>query len=463
MPKYRYIVINEENKQLQGTISGPDEQSARKELSDLGFVIVSFQQIAEQPQEAQDQIPTFEFSAIDKTQKHITGTIQAKEKFAAFKRLVSEYDFEVQYILDAKLNEEQKQIEIKKGAFDLYSQLEKEEQSVVVKESIEEKDLREFQKKQEVLKKQITFVLSKVNELLGEFNDLMKPEVKQKIKELTEKILRIKDSTNLDYIRKSTEELLLYLQKEELFLHEEARMKERTQMLIEAKSLMMQMKSGSNKSSLDFGDALRQWQKEHILEKEHPTKIDLFLNNFVKIIAGEKESREIVELKKEIAIINQHIKQYVLLYFQAPSPEFKAETKEGLKKLWIKRKELIGKLKNKKIIYKQEYAKHKEMEGKAPESGWTGEILAFTGWLLAFYLIYYFASIYAVSKDFGFTQLPPTVYIYKSIFMKYFLTILFLFHSSLSIKINIFRDNAIASLLMPPAFIIATLFILFNF
>lgn len=463
MPKYKYIVINEQNKQLQGTISGPDEQSARKELSELGFVIVSFQQIAEHKEQGQEEIPTFEFSGTDKNQKQITGTIQSKDRYSAFERLINEYDFEVRYIIDNNLPEEKKEEERKKGAFDLYSQMEKEKQKIVVKETVEEKDLREFEKKQEVLKQQITYVLNKVNNLLTQFNELMKPEVKQKIKELTEKVLRIKDSTNLDYIRKNVEDLLLYLQKEELFLHEEARVKERTQMLIEAKSLMMQMKTGGTKSSLDLSDSLRQWQKEHINEKENPSSIDQFLNNFAKLVLGEKESPEIIELKKEIAIINQNIRQYIVLYLRAPSPEFKTETKEGLNKLLEKRRQIKAKLNAAKITRKNENLQQKESTENQGMSKFIDEIITFTGWLLTFYLIYYFASIYAVSKDFGFFKPPHTVYIYKSIFMKYFLTILFLFHSTLSIKINIFKGNTIATLLLPPAFILATILLIFNF
>ena len=43
--KFKYIVINEENKQLYGTIGATDEGSARKELNELGFSIVSIEEI----------------------------------------------------------------------------------------------------------------------------------------------------------------------------------------------------------------------------------------------------------------------------------------------------------------------------------------------------------------------------------------------------------------------------------
>lgn len=297
--------------------------------------------------------------------------------------------------------------------------------------------------------------------MLDEYEAEMKPESKEKLRQQVEKVLRIKNSTNLDYIRNATEELLNFLQKEELFLHEERRVKERTKMVVEAQSMMMQLKKGKDKPSLSIADTIRNWRKEHIADNENPSFLENLLNSFASLVIGkEPDSPEVLELRNRIASVNDQLQQFVVLYFQAPSPEFKKETKEGLKNLWQKRKKLVRQLR----ALKRGEMEEKFKEGKsAGVSRLTEEIHSFTGWLLAFYLIYYFVSIYAISKDFGIAQIPYFFYIYKSAFLKYFLVTLFLFHSAISLKIFFFRKSQVATLVMSPIFLIVLLLIFFNF
>ena len=305
------------------------------------------------------------------------------------------------------------------------------------------------------------FVLKKVKELLDGYENEMKPETKAEIRKLVDKILRIKSSTNLDYIRKSCEELLLYLQKEELFLHESSRLKERTQMVLEAKSMMMQLHSTKNKSSTSIHDTLSQWREEHILKNEHPNRFEKIADLFIGIIIGfTPENTEIQGIIHNIAIVDQQIRQYWLLYFQATSPDFKNEANNSRKKLVQEKKRLN---KNLKEARKRLHDEFKNSTGLTQFEALNMEILTFTGWLLAFYLLYYFGSIYLNNKNFGGFALPQPFSIYKTNFLKYFLTTLFLFHSALSVKINFFRRNDVATLIITPVFLLATALILLNF
>lgn len=462
MPKYHYTVVNPSNQQLQGTIVSPDETSARKELNELGFSIVAIEEIPEGAEAAvEGELPLFEFAGLDKNQKRVAGTIQAEDEYAAYKRLVQEYEFEVEYVIQSNLSEAQKEKARKKGAYELHSRLEDELIGSQQKETSDEKDLREFEKKQEVLKQQIELVLKKVKAMLDNYEQEMKPETKEKIRKYVDKILRIKSSTNLDYVRKTTEELLEFLQKEELFLHEEAHMKERTGMVVEAKSMMMELKRGKAKKSMNLTEAMRQWREEHIVNHENPPLYNRIIDFFIRMMLGiQNENEEILNLKREIQTVNDQIKHYLILYFQAPSPQFKEQTKDGLKNLWQSRKKLKKKLKEaKKQLVKTRRASG-EMTGMEK---FAHEMLSFTGWLLAFYLVYYFASIYATSKDFGAAQIPGFFYIYRSAFLKYFMATLFLLHGALSLKIHFFRRNDIAGLIITPAFLISTLIIYLNF
>ena len=355
MPKYRYNVINPENKSLSGTINAPDEQSARLELNQLGFSIISINEIpeetaAEGAAEGAPQI-TFEFAAIDKNQKRVVGTIQAEDRYGAYFRLVKEYLFEVEYLVDTALPEDQKTGEKQKGVFELQNQMDEAELAMKKKEQGATLDIKEFEKKQQVLQTQVEFVLKKVKSMLDLYEPEIKPEVKQKIRVMVDKILRIKNSTNLDYIRKSCEELLTFLQQEELFLHEDAKLKEKTQMILEAKSMMMQLHRSKNQSGGGTRASLLKWREDHILNNENTGFGERLINFFISFIIGfGEETAEIKEIRNNITVVNQQLKQYLVLYYQSPSPEFKTEAKSSLKGSGRKEKNCSDSLKQPKRL-----------------------------------------------------------------------------------------------------------------
>ncbi|HRY91113.1 MAG TPA: hypothetical protein P5229_02100 [Candidatus Gracilibacteria bacterium] len=461
MPKYKYLVINPENKQLNGTIGAPDEQNARRELNELGFSVISIEEIPEEQVIAPiSEIPVFEFGALDKNGKRVIGTIQAEDRYSAYKRLLSEYSFNVDYVIDNKLSEPEKEKERKKGALDLQDRIAEEQMAAQKQASNEEKDMKEFALQQEVLNTQINFVLNKVKNILDKYEATMKPETKAKIRYFVDKLFRIRSSTNLDYIRKTAEELLTYIQKEELFLQEESMVKEKTKLLVEAKGMMLQLRQSRSKKAISITDQLRSWQDELGQKKENINIIEKIGKYFISLLIGSHlENPDIIQAKKEIAITNDQIIQYFRLYFDAPTPEFKKETKESIKRLFKERKTLKNKLKQLK------HALKKEKLAAGEETGMTRfckELLTFTGWMLLFYLIYYFCSIYLTTKQTGVNDIPFVFYIYKSAFLKYFLATIFLLHSSVSIKINFFKNNTVASLVITPTFLLSLLLIFLN-
>lgn len=463
MPKYKYIVVNKENKQLSGSIGAPDERSAREELSQLGFSIISINEVSAQessPSNEEQPLTVFEFNAIDKNGKSVIGTIEAEEDFSAYKRLVNEYLFDVQYLINNNLSEADKEKAKKKGIFELQNRLDEEAFLVKKKTSNDQIEIQQFEQKQQFLQSQVDFVLKKVKEMLDLYEADIKPDTKEKIRKMVDKVLRIKNSTNLDYIRNSCEELLTFLQKEELFLHQDARVRERTQMALEAKNMMMQLHKTKGKASRSINEQLHQWREIHIINNDSPSFIEKLLNIPVTLLIGtEEESPEVKELQLKINLVGQQIKEYLILYFQSPSPEFKAESKESLKRLWAEKKKLKQQL---KLLKGNLHAQKKhQVESTSWEKFWE-EISSLIGWLLAFYLIYYFISLYAITKQIGF-ELPVSWSVFNTKLLKYFVTILFLIHGFLSVKMSFFRRNEVATLVMTPLFIIASLLVFANF
>lgn len=460
MPKYRYLVINEEHKQLSGTIGAPDEKSAREELNELGLSIISIEKIEEDADSDANRRGIFEFSGIDKNKKRIIGTIESIDRYEAYKRLTKEYNFAVEYIVDNSQTPENREQERKKGIEDLQDIL--NEETTLLEKNIgsDEKDIQELGEKQTILKSQIDFVLNKVKEILDLYEKDLKPETKEKIRRYVEKILRIKSSTNLDYVRKTVEELLTFLQKEELFLYQETKMQERTKMLLDAKSMMMQLRQTKKNPGLSFIEKMDIWRKKHIQEKENPNIFAKAVNLLlIPFLGPVLQSNEIIQTKHDIKLLNQQLKQYILLYFQAPNSEFKKETKTSLKKLWNERKNLKLSLKNLQKENQNQQGKNVEIHrGKYAEF-----LNSFTGWILTFYLIYYFVGLYATNKDFGFKEVPDILYIFRSFILKYFFVTIFFLHASLSVKLHFFKKNEVAAIVITPLFLIIILIIYLNF
>ncbi len=465
MPNFRYQVINPENKELSGIINAPDEKSARLELNQLGFSIITIEDVGTETLEAGLQpapaIPLFEFAALDKNQKRVAGTIQSENLYSAYKRLVKEYVFEVEYLFDAGIKEEQKIAEKQKGVFEMQNRLDMEEFAEKKKKMGSELDIQAFERQQTVLAEQVGFVLKKVKEILDLYETEIKPETKEKIRRYVDKILRIKNSTNLDYIRNTCEELLTFIQKEELFLHEDLRRKEHTKLLLEAKGMMMQLHRSKLTPLPNIKELFMNWRQEHILDNEQPNTFERFLNFLIGILIGfTQESAEILEIHRRVRVLNQQLWQYIILYFQDVSPEFKNEAKSGFKNLLHERKKLVHQLKT----VRQQNKRSSESATKSDR--WENlkqELHDVSGWLLAFYLCYYFASLYLNNKKMGIGPLSANFDILRSSFLKYFFAILFLFHVSLAVKINFFRRSEIATFIVTPLFLLGSILILLNF
>ena len=129
MPQYLYTVINKENKELNGSINAPDELAARHELNALGFSILALhiETTAAIPEQTIENIKKFDFSAIDKNGKKIVGTIQGENIFTVYKRLLIEYQFDVQSLYSSDLSTDEKDKAILKGVDELKDQLVEEQ------------------------------------------------------------------------------------------------------------------------------------------------------------------------------------------------------------------------------------------------------------------------------------------------------------------------------------------------
>lgn len=463
MPRFKYTVISTDGKKLNGTIDSPDEKTARSNLNDLGFSIISINEIEETASTKEEGTILYEFEAFDQKGKKVVGTIPATDPYAAFKRLQLEYEFTVISISKAAASSYEKLQEKQQGVAEFQQRLQKElkQEKRLAETGGESVEAVDPQKEEaEHLKSQIDFVLKKVTELLNKYGDEIPADKRKEVNNQVNKLLRIKNSTNLSYIRSTAAELLKLVQKQESIMFTKDNDLERSKLKFE----ILKMSNEIHKSKVKGS-----WREETTKNLElwlnnSPTDSPgLILKYRIKLakwlLSIIKESAEIRELKNKYNIINSQIKDYMKMYVKESNPNIKLQIKENIGGLLDKRK------KTKLAITTQQKAEREKQLAGLPENFFTSfidEIYTFTGWLLAFYLTYYFISIYISTKDFGLSEIPNSFRVYESSFFKYILVILFLAHSSISVKINFFRHSLTANLVIFPTLLITIMLIMFN-
>lgn len=461
--QFSYTVISKDNRQLAGSIEAESEQAARQELNALGFSVLGLTTVNGTATTSGEEtgINKFEFEALDKNGKKIVGTIQGEEIYQVYRRLISEFQFSVQALFPADLEAGERKKAKLRGIDALKDRLLEDEMIAKVAMEKQAMDEKEFAERQTKLKGQVDFVLQKVNTVLDTYKDELDPPRKAKIKYYVEKILRIKNSTNLDYIRETCEEMLTYLQKEEIFLNEQARLKEKTQLTIDAKSMMMELSRIARPGQKDLFDDLRNWRIEHIINNNNPGFFENSINILITPLIGPtQEDQDVIDARSKLKASKIQFNQFLSLYFQSQEAEYKKEIQATLLRLWKQIR--LNKQDLKRII------RQKRLERLANVEYTSGEILqkelfGVAGWVLAFYIIYYFATIYLNTKQIDFIPETKLNNLFQTSIIKYFFTSLFLLVCLLGIKIEFFRRKPLATPALLIVFLISSSLIILNF
>lgn len=466
MPNYAYTVLNKNGEKLTGAIEAGDLGKARETLNKLGFSVVSIEDAGE-AQKDNKTVKTFEFEGLDETGKKVEGTIKSKDEVSAYRRLKKEYNLEVKYIIDESLDPAQKEIKKNKGTADLEIETKREEEKI--KKDDGSGKMMKYQLEQEqALKRKVEFVIKKIDEFMVEYKGTLEPSKLEEIRKEKDKLLRIKGSKNLDYIKGTTEDLLKILQEEELFLKGKISEERKAHLKIEAKRIIddINSKELSPIQANRLTEKIKNWQKEQIGDHEDLKFYERFIQKILSwILKLVEEDPTVTILKQKISTLNHQIIKYIKLYIKEESKDGKTDIKHSLKLIFAERKKIkaeLSGLKAKLRFQQKTDPKGQTFEGKSTTESIRDTITSFSGWLLAFYLIYYFVSIYITTKDFGLGEISRSFYIYNSSTFKYIIIIIFLLHTSYSLKRNILPRSTAASIVIYPLFTIIGFLILFN-
>jgi hypothetical protein len=460
MAQFQYTAVNSAGKKLSGVIGAATNDEARKELNALGISVLVMNKIADTGEQSvtseagtSQNLPKFEFEAVDKNARKVLGTIPASNRYKAFKRLMEEYQFEVAYVVPAgatpeeKLKAKQEDLTVLKAEYE--EQLKKD--GKFVSETADQTNVQ-FEKKRDELLKKVDIILNKIKTLLDQFKDEIKPENRKIIQNYVDKLLRIKSSTNLDYIEHTSEELLKKVQDQELFLHKEQMSGERDNLKLETQKLMAELHSGPADKK-DITDDLAGVQDKLSLSN---SRLLRGIGQWITVLLPDEKEKA---MKGKISTLNSQVWTYRKIWFKTPKSS-RESIRESMKNLQADKKKVQLELN----AYKKQKRKG-AMDGReAQEPLITEEVNHFLGWLLAFYLVAYFLSHYAATKSFpGGNPLPGQFDLLASSTLRALLMSVFLWYTLLSFRVEFLRYKVWSTMLVLPVGIVLNAVILFNF
>lgn len=480
MPLFHYTVANKENKKLSGSIEAADEAIARAQLNNLGFSILeiaeSTEQTSQETPSSTEKLPKdhqkYTFEAINNQGQKITGTIVSSDELGAFRRLNQEYELTVTAIYKENATEEEIIDAKARGTYSLNQTLEQEKQL----KNLSNEDLitQDRIKKEIEVRTRVEYILKQVNDLLLEYDQDIPPDSRKEINQRIDKLLRIKSSTNLEYVIATAEDLLEFIKNIEISIKQKNYLEKRTKLKLQIKNMLTKLhETGKPKTiSEDIVKTIQNWQQKNI---QKTVKIPWHVRTINNALTAIKKFFEVPEeirvLKSKIKNLNTQLLEYIKIYIKEPAKEYKQKAREAIISIWEMRKKTVIQLKEAKERIRDEKKKTRlaTMKNKVKEevnASVLEDFSEFTGWLLAFYLAYYFVSLYAITKDFGFgglDQIPRLLNFYSTSIFKYILITVFLLHAGFTIKNNFFKKSKIASLIIFPITTFLVIFIIVNF
>jgi hypothetical protein len=460
MAQFQYTAVNQAGKKLSGVIGAQSEDDARHQLNAFGISLLGIEKISESPSQSVSQEPAtsselqkFEFEAYDKNGQKIVGTVPASSRFKAHQRLKEEYQFDVAYLVNLGATEEEKE----KARKEDLSLLDPNRQSPA-NSPIQDLTQQKFDEKRQSLLKQVDFILDKIKNLLSLYSEKMNPSSQKNVQTYVDKLMRIRSSTNLDYIEHTTEELLKKVQDEELFLHKEIMSEEQKKVHMETAQLMVQLQSNHEPQALLTDDLEK-------IEQVWSHSESRFVKAMAQFLAKFLPSPEEKVIKKQIAGLNTQIWATRKLWINSKQ-ENRATAKQALEAVKEQKKQLvrtlqeIKKTRNLKAPESIQVKKNLD-ENQAPEPYFTEEITQFLGWILGLYLSVYFLSYYAFAKKLPF-EIPNAIDLLQIPVLRKLLICLFAWYIVLALRIQYLRYQKWANLMAIPLGVIISAGLVFN-
>ncbi|MBN1258955.1 hypothetical protein JXA05_04335 [Candidatus Peregrinibacteria bacterium] len=481
MIKFSYTALSSQNQKLTGVMEADSLDSAQAELHKMGFSILAINEISEvvfEEQKKQEEetrkkegIITFSFKAKDTAGKEINGTIDSKNAYTAFLRLSTEYRFRVMELYPSDASEQEKaQMASRITEFAARMKAEKAETGKPEKTK-DELDETEEKTDKNIVAEIDHFIINTKTALANHKNRFTPPFLAQIEKTLGE-LERIRTSNNLKHISEMCNELY------ELISHPD---KETAGEADSAyKGIVNNLKDnalvrrqfdfhaqavGLSKIRFLFKKILKKLKllKEPVPEGPLSKKPEPGPDTWIRKLFKKRGPKPEVPYKPPSSLAVFFKKLYA--FFTAPNPILRQTRKQELGEAWktLKKPKAAKpkiaeepKKENKEDVLEKEVMAEAERETAEPEkpvkNKWDFTLFfqeadSFLGWLMAFYIAYFFMADFALEKEFG----VPREFVMKTLKTPLLFNIaLFLLaaHFLLRIKDRHFRHNLLGSLFL---------------
>ncbi len=484
--KFSYIALNPDHQKLTGVLSAESLDEAREKLHVLQLSIVSLQveddtteEDGDLPGAEQEGIVTFVFHVVDPKQNEVRGTIDAPDRKTAFRRLMTEYKFRVISLCDAVIPEEIQEEEGQKGLAEIAAEVEDEF-------GISEKDLLEsgveiethVTESAEEARKEIVAnveeIVARAEEILERFNEELTGDEVREIKNKIDTLMRIRLSNNLKYIQDLADELLVAIdatlqqhldtvvtRQENTFRDDGKNLTEEENHLAYFRDITQRMSSlmqGYNQSKKKLRRRKKRKQQKVKKPITDPTilRTILVLKQIQKVLGTLKRlifSKSTVVRKQYFGQLKEHFVEFKRI-FKIPDYEL-----------------IPGGIGATEAMNDQEQLRQQEaLKGDASLYEHNSfyrflqEFHLFFGWLLAFYVVYFYFSVYVVVK-WG-SESPFFDFVYRSLSSPFpFLTtgFFFLLFFGLTLSLRLAKGRGLPSSLIMLVTAASIVFLIFNF
>jgi hypothetical protein len=476
--KFKYTALGANNQKLEGVLEAESLDAAREQLHKMGLSVVAINEVsaedaaAAEKQKAAEAKPgepgiiTYYFLAEDPQKKQVNGTIDSKDAYSAFKRLLTEYRFEVLDLYPQKAPDPE--AESSKAEFEEWKkQMEDEGIDLTQKPAAGAKG--EMEEEGEMMSKEVVeemdqFIINS-KKIISEHSDQYSDELLSEIEKTLNDLERIRASNNLKHITKICNNLF------ELISNPDAQKAEEGGEGGEAYADTVSKLKGSGFVANRF-----QFQQLHNLQKKLARfeKVQKFVAKFKKIVNRKKateidqnlssklksrRSRWLSKLTRSLKAkkAEKHpsflgVASKFFAFIKAPNTILRRARKNDMFKAiteWKKYRKLPKKEKAKAPAEEGAMPMEEEAAEKAKRdfSGFFMELDSFVGWLLFFYIAYFFLVSFAIEKNVGL----PKELVLKTLGTPLIVNIsifLIIAHLAFTLKIRFFRSNFLGSLFL---------------
>ncbi|MFH1012550.1 MAG: hypothetical protein V1760_02275, partial [Candidatus Peregrinibacteria bacterium] len=297
---------------------------------------------------------------------------------------------------------------------------------------------------------EIDKIIHTAKKVIAEHADLFSQNRLKEINQLTKTLERVRTSNNIKHIAEVSEQLFHAMDRPD---HAENKNVDEYQKTI-GKARESQI---LNQEMDPYKKAVRFQKIKEFLKgiKKKLASLSRKLSRAKPLKSDAKEPQTAEEMTKETGPLEPNAKTLwhtLKKYLTAPDELTKKISKRELKTLWQKWHPFRKAKKTEAIIKPEKTANQgpQEPSERPKKHDFTNfflEVDSFTGWLLFFYITYFFLVSFAIEKNMGL----PSVFVLKTLSSPLLLNItafLLITHFLLRIKIQAFRQNIIGSLFL---------------